>query len=497
MSYPRLFLIAFGALAAAAAANPRVELVPTSPGPYRPGERVVLKFFLAQEAGDADLPLRLVQFDFTATSRDLQLDDSFVFDYSAQALCGLQPEMCGEDYEEFPSLTGEVAACATVFEGLVEDLVAQIILPRSGPILVGMVGLTLPDFPGEFAVDVINPQTPYPTALGAQVHFDFQTPTAWLARDFVRTGDPRFVSRAWMEPPGFRFEFLTDARPPDCLPADCDDQNVCTTDECVEGTCLHHARAGDCDDGDSCTLHDICVAGVCAGQPVSPCCQSDAECDDGDPCTSDVCVGWTCAYSANVAACDDNDPCTINDRCANGVCIGQAVIPCCWSNADCDDGNMCTRDLCVDHVCQNAARAAVCDDGDPCTAYDTCADGACAGQPIPGCCVTDDDCDDGDPDTVDRCEARYCTNVRTEIASAGDDAAIQEPPADVTLPDTTGDPVGDPDETDARPPADGSEPASGPMPQLGPCGSLGMVPPVFMALSMGYVRIRRLQLRRR
>lgn len=65
--------------------------------------------------------------------------------------------------------------------------------------------------------------------------------------------------------------------PPDSchLPGTCDPQT---------GECSNPAKddGAECDDGNICTKHDSCQAGVCAaGEPV--------ECDDGDPCTDNEC----------------------------------------------------------------------------------------------------------------------------------------------------------------------------------------------------------------
>ena len=45
----------------------------------------------------------------------------------------------------------------------------------------------------------------------------------------------------------------------------CDDENPCTTDTCVDGTCVHTPK--DCDDENPCTI-DSCVDGQCVNTPV-------------------------------------------------------------------------------------------------------------------------------------------------------------------------------------------------------------------------------------
>lgn len=48
--------------------------------------------------------------------------------------------------------------------------------------------------------------------------------------------------------------------------SDCDDANVCTDDFCDNGVCVSKPNQASCDDGDACTLVDICEEGVCGGQ---------------------------------------------------------------------------------------------------------------------------------------------------------------------------------------------------------------------------------------
>jgi len=67
-------------------------------------------------------------------------------------------------------------------------------------------------------------------------------------------------------------------------PQDCDDGNVCTNDSCDAGAgaCRNTPSSGSCDDGDPCTVGDVCNGGRCeSGAP--------KDCDDGDECTDDAC----------------------------------------------------------------------------------------------------------------------------------------------------------------------------------------------------------------
>ena len=149
-------------------------------------------------------------------------------------------------------------------------------------------------------------------------------------------------------------------------PVAVDDGNPCTRDACDRqtGAVTHTPFDGPCDDGDACTTGDVCADGSCAGRPVV--------CDDQDLCTTDVCVDGLCRNDAALGAgCDDGDPCTTGDVCGAAGCAGAPVV--------CRDSDPCTIDRCVDGACHfDAATGAPCDDGDPCTVGDACnAAGAC------------------------------------------------------------------------------------------------------------------------
>ncbi len=164
----------------------------------------------------------------------------------------------------------------------------------------------------------------------------------------------------------------------------CNDSNPCTDDSCDEATgCSHEFNAAPCDDLNSCTTGDVCVAGTCLGK-------GSLECDDSNPCTKDICLPeGGCQHEAADVACDDGDPCTVNDLCQEGQCVSGAA-------PDCDDDNVCTDDSCVDGLCVHAANLADCDDGNACTVNDLCAQGKCvAGAPL--------DCDDDNVCTTDSC----------------------------------------------------------------------------------------------
>jgi len=198
----------------------------------------------------------------------------------------------------------------------------------------------------------------------------------------------------------------------------CDDGDACTTgDVCLAGACVGGASV-DCDDGDDCTV-DVCdpVAG-CVHQAAPGCCTSDDQCDDLNPCTADTCdvASGDCAHAAQPdgAACNvDGDPCT-PEECLAGECVAAG-------QPSCDDGDPCTEDACDPATgCTHAAVPGCCqqdadcpDDGDACTQPASCVEGSCvAGAEV--------DCDDGDPCTVESCDPTVgCTSTPSTAPECG------------------------------------------------------------------------------
>ncbi len=166
----------------------------------------------------------------------------------------------------------------------------------------------------------------------------------------------------------------------------CNDGNLCTDDTCEAGLgCAHVPNAASCNDGDVCTVADICDGGECAGGAA-------LECVDGDPCTADSCDPLLGCQFAPLegGACDDANACTTGDHCVQGQCVYDGL-------ADCDDGDPCTTDACNPATgCIHTLNAAPCDDGDACTTGDVCQAGECVG-------AGQLNCDDGNPCTDDSC----------------------------------------------------------------------------------------------
>jgi hypothetical protein len=165
--------------------------------------------------------------------------------------------------------------------------------------------------------------------------------------------------------------------------SDCNDGDPCTTDTCnvVSGGCTHTASPDGtaCDDKNTCTTGDTCVAGQCTGTPVA----DGTLCDDGSFCTvNDVCTGGVCGGAAQ--NCDDGNACTL-DSCdaLHSVCV-HAILPgcaACTTAADCNDNNACTDDACTAGSCTYSGTN--CDDANPCTTDSCIPTTGCAHANVP------------------------------------------------------------------------------------------------------------------
>ena len=75
--------------------------------------------------------------------------------------------------------------------------------------------------------------------------------------------------------------------------ADCADGNPCTDDICNTTVCLNPPlNGGMCEDGDPCTMGDVCFDGICQSGPAGTCndADQDGKSDDADECTT---LAWT------------------------------------------------------------------------------------------------------------------------------------------------------------------------------------------------------------
>jgi subtilisin-like proprotein convertase family protein len=115
------------------------------------------------------------------------------------------------------------------------------------------------------------------------------------------------------------------------------------------GWCMNYrftcTSPADCDDGNPCTVDDCDLALGCVHAPNA--------CDDGNPCTDDSCDPASgCLHADNTNPCDDGNACTTGDSCGGGACTAG-------DPTNCDDGNCCTVDACDPATgCYHAANTA-------------------------------------------------------------------------------------------------------------------------------------------
>jgi hypothetical protein len=204
-----------------------------------------------------------------------------------------------------------------------------------------------------------------------------------------------------------------------CSPPDCDDKNPCTTDDCLDGACIHTPNSESCaDDEDSCT-DDTCAGGLCTHPSNGSCkCQKPTDCDDQNPCTDDACSNNACVYTPKEGSCPSDDDECRDGVCVSGICqhVNSAEKPCA------DDKNTCTSDVCSGGYCTHpangnceCANADDCNDNNPCTTDSCGGDGHCKHDEVTGACP-----DDGNPCTDDQCASGACTHANNKVACASD-----------------------------------------------------------------------------
>ena len=123
-------------------------------------------------------------------------------------------------------------------------------------------------------------------------------------------------------------------------------------------------------------------------------CTVHENCDDEDICTQNLCSPDTghCVFPPVTTSpgqegpymdptCEDN----IDNDCDGLTDLGDTECWACNQDQDCDDSNVCTENRCVQSACTNppVADGTGCDDGNYCTATDTCTGGLCSGTGSP------------------------------------------------------------------------------------------------------------------
>ncbi len=165
-----------------------------------------------------------------------------------------------------------------------------------------------------------------------------------------------------------------------CDPGFMDDGTSCIID------CTTSEPGTPCDDADPCTTEDVCAQGACSGAPVE--CDVEGPCITGASCQPDPETGFACVltFAPDGASCDDGDFCTMDDVCKKGGCTPGVEVLCplgeeCQADAACDPAT-------GGCVSSPALDGTACEDGLPCTLGDSCLEGLCTA----GACALNLDC---------------------------------------------------------------------------------------------------------
>jgi MYXO-CTERM domain-containing protein len=120
-------------------------------------------------------------------------------------------------------------------------------------------------------------------------------------------------------------------------PDQCHDAATCNA---TTGVCDYPLKANgtNCNDSNACTQQDSCQSGVCTGMNPVTCVPSD-QCHVAGTCDTSTGVCSNPA-KADGTACDDGNMCTVTDVCTAGACAPGAA-------RNCDDSIACTADSCV------------------------------------------------------------------------------------------------------------------------------------------------------
>lgn len=249
-------------------------------------------------------------------------------------------------------------------------------------------------------------------------------------------------------------------------PTSCDDGDACTTNALQGNECQAQCITGTiaaCVDGDGCcpstcdTTNDsdcvmICGNGVIEGTET---CDGNCplDCDDGIACTADVMIGSaaTCdvvCMNTPITVCVDNDGCcgpgcdSTNDNDCSATCGNGTIEPpletcdgnCPVDASDCDDNDVCTADSVsgtaaqCNAQCVNAPLGCIAGVTDGCcpSMCNANNDGDCA--PVCGNGVVEmgEQCDDGNTNDGDGCDAS-CLLEGSGVAFRLSDLDLMDP----------------------------------------------------------------------
>lgn len=172
--------------------------------------------------------------------------------------------------------------------------------------------------------------------------------------------------------------------------------------ECCSGACVPSGASGRrlcaCASGTTPCGTGCCDSGsVCTGGANAHCCTPVAKsatcrgktgtvrnnCGEPVDCCVPLCSGKQCGSDGcggSCGACSTTAACS-TAACDGSACVLQPIPGCCTSPADCDDGNPCTADDCVDNTCRHSQD----NEALTCGGLNVCQSGTCCtpdGQPF-------------------------------------------------------------------------------------------------------------------
>ncbi|NUN14021.1 MAG: hypothetical protein HUU55_10350 [Myxococcales bacterium] len=159
----------------------------------------------------------------------------------------------------------------------------------------------------------------------------------------------------------------------------CADENPCAKDYvCVDGICAAPGSVDLDTVSCSCFADAECTATApeCVDIGSGPECIFDSECDDQNNCTENYCIEGKCTTNPTPQAigccvadtdCDDNNACT-DDKCGSDLAYHCSNVVtsenCCNDNVECDDLLQCTVDTCEKNECKHVKVNGFCCDTD-------------------------------------------------------------------------------------------------------------------------------------
>jgi RHS repeat-associated protein len=166
------------------------------------------------------------------------------------------------------------------------------------------------------------------------------------------------------------------------VPPVVDDGNPCTTDTCNPSSGVAHqpvANGTACTDGSACTTGDSCQAGACVAGAAIVCTALD-QCHDAGTCNPQTGACSTVA-KPDGAVCNDGNACTLTDVCASGACTGTTSVVCAAQDA-CHVAGSCNP---ATGMCSNplAPSGTACDDSTVCNGRELCHSGDCIASTAP------------------------------------------------------------------------------------------------------------------